>query len=57
MLSLKYPLVSFQEKSEMAYTKLVELVSAELNHEPVTKQQKNKQNEETKNLSFSVSLS
>ncbi|KAH3812974.1 hypothetical protein DPMN_141417, partial [Dreissena polymorpha] len=53
VLSLKYPLVSFQEKSEMAYTKLVELVSAELNHEPVTKQQKNKQNEETKNLSFS----
>ena len=56
VLSLGYPLVSFQEKSESAHETLLSLVNEELDRqsEPTMKEIKNKQNEEHKNLSFQV---
>ncbi|WAR27954.1 PATS1-like protein [Mya arenaria] len=52
VLSLKYPLVSFQEKSDTAYENLLALVRQEIESQGPTKEQKNAQNDETKNMSF-----
>lgn len=56
MLSLRYPVVSFQEKSDTAYEKLLETVKGQLKDDPImSKEDKNKENEKTKNMSFMVS--
>ena len=56
VLSLRYPVVSFQEKSETAYDKLLEVVQDLLKDDDgTTKDDKNKENEKTKNMSFTVS--
>ncbi|XP_053405100.1 uncharacterized protein LOC123566493 [Mercenaria mercenaria] len=54
VLSLRYPIVSFQEKSETAYSTLLSMVKEKLSvDDPETeKDRKNKQNNEHKNLSF-----
>ena len=56
VLSSNFPLVSFQEKSETAHETLLNYVKQELAKQsgPSTKDIKNKQNEEHKNLSFQV---
>ena len=56
VLSLKFPLVSFQEKSETAYETLLALVKEQIGSSAtLDKQTKNKQNEHAKNMSFTVS--
>lgn len=56
VLSLRYPVVSFQEKSDTAYEKLLEIVQGLLKNDPsMSKDDKNKENEKTKNMSFLVS--
>ena len=55
-MSLRYPIVSFQEKSEMAYSNLLAMVKEKLSDgdTETVKDKKNKQNKEHKNLSFQV---
>lgn len=56
VLSLRYPIVSFQEKSETAYSNLLALVKERLEGDDTEKEKerKNRQNNEHKNLSFQV---
>ncbi|KAL3867198.1 hypothetical protein ACJMK2_044420, partial [Sinanodonta woodiana] len=56
VLSLNYPIVNFQEKSDTAHERLLQLVreqlSSHMEEEASLKEKKNKINEEQKNLSF-----
>lgn len=57
VLSLKYPMVSFQEQSDTAYERLLTLVQELLpSDSKLSKEEKNKENEKTKNMSFVVSM-
>ena len=54
VLSLSYPIVSFQEKSDTVYENLLKLVQENMSTGETDKERKNKLNEQHKNLSFQV---
>ncbi|KAL4228297.1 hypothetical protein ACF0H5_013728 [Mactra antiquata] len=52
VLSLRYPIVSFQEKSETAYSTLLSLIKDQMKNDETQKNKKIGQNDEHKNMSF-----